>query len=369
LRDDDRPISLVIDLRIVDRPGMERSGVGRYALEATRALCRARPDWQCSVLTNRDLLAEPNARLCRTRWPTDRSWARVGWLHVGSWCEIRPTDFDCWVGMAFTLPLWWRGRSVVTIHDLMFVEQRAAYSGRVNALYATAATRRAARVADAIICGSEETRTRLAGHWAVAPAKVAVTPYGVSDVFFGDGANAASQRPYLLYVGTFEARKGLDTLHAAVRALNAHRATPIDLVLAGRPGWGADETMAKLRADPHVVFRADPSDKELAELYRSATVMAYPSRAEGFGLPVAEAMASGCAVVSSDLACVREFAADVPCYAPVGDRNALAACLKRLLADDADRHRRELAGRGIAGSLRWSAVGEKLASRVESVMA
>lgn len=358
----------MIDLRIIDCPGMERTGVGRYALEATRALCRARPAWQCTVLTNRDLFVEPNARPRRTRWPTARSWARVGWLHAGSRLELRRNDFDCWIGMAFTLPVWWRGRSVVTIHDLMFVEQREDYSGRVNALYATAATKHAAKVADAIICGSDETRRRLARHWSVAPAKVSVTPYGVSDVFFADAPEEASQPPFLLYVGTFEARKGLDTLHAALRALNAQRTSPLKLVLAGRPGWGADGTLAKLQADPHVAFRDDPSDYELAELYRAAIVMVYPSRAEGFGLPVAEAMASGCAVVSSDLACVREFAGEVPCYAPVDDPRALQTCLERILADDGDRHRREVAGRLAVESLRWAAVGETLAARVGSVL-
>ena len=271
--------------------------------------------------------------------------------------------------MAFTLPIWWRGRSIVTIHDLMFVEHRKAYSGLVNAIYATAATRYSARKADAIVCGSRETRIRLAQHWAIASGKVSVTPYGVSDVFFADAKPPTSERGcFVLYVGTFEARKGLDTLHAAVRALNAERTSPIELVLAGRPGWGADEALVRLRSDPNVTIRNDPSDSDLAELYRSATVLVYPSRAEGFGLPVAEAMASGCAVISSDLDCVREFAGDVPCYVPVGDERALQASLELLLAEDDERQRRVDAGRAVADTLRWSAVGEELAACVEAVV-
>lgn len=370
LHAEQRPIRIVVDLRIADRPGMERTGVGRYAVEATRELCRARPEWQFTLLTNRDLVVEPNARSRRTLWPTKRSWGRVGWLHLGSRWQVRPPEFACWIGTAFTLPLWWRGRSIVTIHDLMFLEQRAVYSGRVNALYATAATKRAARKADVIVCGSRETQERLTGRWSINPRKVAVTPYGVSEVFFARQAPPAGARPaFVLYVGTFESRKGIDTLHAAMRALNADRAEPVELVLAGHVGWGADETLARLRADPAVTFRIDPSDPELAALYAAATVMAYPSRAEGFGLPVAEALACGCAVVSSDLACVREFAGDAPRYVPVDDVGALRTALEGLLHDADDRRRREETGRVLAAPRRWEAVGEELAVRVESVIA
>ena len=348
---------------------MERTGVGRYAVEATRALCRARPEWSFALLTNRELVVEANARSRPTSWPTSRSWGRVGWLHVGSRRQARPRDFDCWIGTAFTLPVWWRGRSIVTIHDLMFLEQRADYSARLNALYATAATKHAARTADAIVCGSRETQQRLAQRWSIDPRKVVVTPYGVSEVFFtARGSASYNGSPFVLYVGTFEARKGLDTLHAAMRALNTNRAAPLELVLAGRPGWGADEVLARLHADPNVTFRIDPSDGELSDLYRSATVMAYPSRAEGFGLPVAEALASGCAVVSSDLACVREFAGDAPRYVPVDDAAALTDALASLVDDADDRERRLAAGMALASPRRWEAVGRALALRIEAVI-
>jgi glycosyltransferase involved in cell wall biosynthesis len=369
LRDAVRPIHVVVDLRITDRPGMERTGVGRYAVEATRSLCRARPDWCFGLLSNRGLVLEPNASLFPTRWPTARSWARVGWLHAGSRWELRASQFDCWVAPAFTIPFWWRGRSVVTIHDLMFLEQREAYSSRINARYATAATKRSAHAADAIICGSEETRARLAMHWAIDQRKVTVAPYGVSDVFFGgDGATSRPAGAFVLCVGTFEPRKGLDTLHAAMQKLNATRETPVELVLAGRPGWGTDETLKRLRDDPTVTFHIDPPDEVLAQLYKVATVLAYPSRAEGFGLPVAEAMAAGCPVVSSDLTCVREFAREVPLYARAGDVAAFAKALERLVDDEGERIRRQVEGKTLAKLLSWESVGHKIASQVEAVV-
>ncbi|MEA2157614.1 MAG: hypothetical protein QOE11_3754 [Solirubrobacteraceae bacterium] len=349
---------------------MERSGVGRYAVESTRALCRARPEWSFALLSNRDLLAEGNARSVRTRWPTDRAWGRVGWTHAGSRWDLRADRFDCWIATAFITPLWWRGRSVVTIHDLMFLEHRALYAGRVRALYATLATRRSAVRADAIVCGSAQTRQRLCERWGIEPRRIAVTPYGVSDVFSRDagGAGATGTRPFVLCVGTFEARKGLATLHGAMAQLNAGRRVPVELVLAGRPGWGADAAVERLRRDPNVSFRIDPSDETLAELYRTAVATVYPSQAEGFGLPVAEAMASGCAVVSSDLACVREFAGDAAVYVPAGDAGALARALARVVDDEQERRRLQDDGAARAARLTWASVGSAIADRIEAVL-
>lgn len=361
-------VHIVAEMHIADRRGMEHTGVGRYAVESVRALCAARPDWRFTILSNRDLVTAPNAHVIRTRWPTERSAARVAWLQVGAAIEQRGLKPDLWLGTAFTLPWWWRGRSVVTIHDLMFLEMRSAYSGRVNAAYASTATRLAARRAARVICGSRETAERLGRHWAVEPEKVEVMPYGVSDVFFTEHPLESAKPPYLLFVGTFEARKGLDALHRAMEILTGPRGRDVRLVMAGRPGWGVDDLLATLEAHPRVDLRISPSDEELASLYRSALAVVHPSRAEGFGLPVAEAMASGAPVIATGLECVREFAGDVPRYVAVDDADGIADHVERLM-DDPD----EQAERGARGMLRskdlsWSAVGRRTAGIIEEVL-
>ena len=107
----------------------------------------------------------------------------------------------------------------------------------------------------------------------------------------------------MLFVGTFEARKGLDTLDAALELLEDE----IRIVLAGRPGWGADEALSRLYDREHVEIVLEPPDERLAELYRGAAALLYTSRLEGFGLPVAEAMATACPVICSDLPAIREW--------------------------------------------------------------
>jgi glycosyltransferase involved in cell wall biosynthesis len=362
-----RPLRVAVDARILDTPGHERVGVGRYAFELTRALAAVRPEWDLRVLSNRPDLFGAAAR--PTRWPTDRAAGRVLWLHTASWAGRGAARADAWLGTAFTLPAWWRGPSVVTIHDLMFLLARHTYSGSLNARYATVATRAAARRAARILCGSEETRERLAEAWGIDPAKVVVTPYGVSDAFGPEGPDAEGvPDPYLLFVGTFEPRKGLDTLHDAVRRVNRD-GRRVSLVLAGRPGWGMQETLDALRRDPAVHVRENPSDGELASLYRGALATVYPSGMEGFGLPVAEAMASGSPVVASSLRCIQEFAGDAPLYAEAGDAPAFADRIGRLLDSPELREARREAGLRAARELRWSAVAETAARSIEFAVA
>jgi glycosyltransferase involved in cell wall biosynthesis len=137
-------------------------------------------------------------------------------------------------------------------------------------------------------------------------------------------------------------------------------------VLAGRAGWKADDVVAGLAADPAVEFVDRPSDDRLAALYRGALAVVYPSVMEGFGLPVAEAMAMGTPVVASELGCIREFAEEVPLYVPPGDERALAGRLGELL-DGAQLGERTAAGRRLASGLRWEDTAEKTARVVESV--
>jgi glycosyltransferase involved in cell wall biosynthesis len=202
-------------------------------------------------------------------------------------------------------------------------------------------------------------------HLQLDPERVVVTPYGVAEPFFREPVRNPDERgPFLLFVGVLEARKGLDVLLEALRRMDP----PVEVVLAGRPGWGTESVRAELARQAGVRFEESPSDERLAELYRRASALVYPSRMEGFGLPVAEAMASGCPVVASDLDCIREFAGDVPLYAPPGDAAALAAAIEQLRGDAAMRAAKSRAGVEQAQGLRWERVGERTAEAIEEAL-
>jgi glycosyltransferase involved in cell wall biosynthesis len=149
-----------------------------------------------------------------------------------------------------------------------------------------------------------------------------------------------------------------------VRRLNQEQPR-VGLVMAGQPGWGTEQLLAELREDRNVEFREAPSDDELAALYTGALALVYPSEMEGFGLPVAEAMACGCPVIATDLPSIREFADDFPLYIATGDSEQLARHAERLLEGRPDAEARRRGGRQAVSSLTWSALGERTAVVIE----
>lgn len=358
---------IAIDLRIVDRPGMEATGVGRYAIESTRALLAVRPKWRFTVHTQRPALLASGTTTRSTRWPTESSAGRVAWLHAGACMSALHERPDVWVGTAFTLPWWWRGPAVVTVHDLVFLDFPSSYSGRLNAAYASRATRSAVRRASFVVTGSKETRDRLERRLGVSRDRVLVSPYGVADALVPSSLPAADSREsFILHVGTLEPRKGLDDLRLAMKRLNADRPVPVPLVLAGRRGWGDSDLLPRLIAEPYVTWIDGPSDETLARLYRSAALLACSSHAEGFGLPVAEALVNGCPVVCTDLPSIREFAGAVPRYVPPRNPEALAVALAELLNDPAALGRHAINRPELFQHLRWSRVGDDIARAIET---
>ena len=358
---------VALDLRLADRAGSERTGVGRYSLEIARALRAVRPDWRLLALSNRADLPEGIERV-PTRAPTASAVARIAWQEGLAALDGRVRRADVWFGTGYVIPRWWRGTGVVTIHDLTFLLERERYRGRMNAAWAARTARSSARRAQAVLCGSQETRSRVVRQLGVPAQRVVVTPYGVSEPFLGPAVVEPGRRAgFLLFAGTLEARKGLDVLESALELLERAGERP-EVVLAGATGWGTEASVDRLLARPGVQLEPGPSDARLGVLYRQALALVHPSRMEGFGLPVAEAMAAGCPVVASDLACVREFAGNAPLYSPPGDAEALAESLHRLLADPGLR--RDMAARGFkaARPLRWEHTAELSACAIESVL-
>jgi glycosyltransferase involved in cell wall biosynthesis len=168
---------------------------------------------------------------------------------------------------------------VVTVHDLAVLEHPEWFN-RWTRAYSRVMVPRVVRAAARVIAVSDATRSalrRLLGVDAV------VIPNGVEDTFVVDGP--AAEGDYVLAVGTLEPRKNLARIAEACRGL--------DLRVVGARGWGGVDPPAE------ATFLGEVGDEELARLYRGARCLVYPSLYEGFGIPVAEALACGCPVVTS----------------------------------------------------------------------
>ena len=245
------------------------------------------------------------------------------------------------------LPLALPGPSVVTIHDLHF-ERDPSVMGLADRLTFKAVVPRAVRKADHVLAVSERTKRDLVELYGVPAEKVTVTPHGVDPAFApGDGTHDG----YLLFVGAVQARKD------PLAALEAAEAAGLPLVVAGPEK--EPELVRELRARGADV-RGWVEQAELAQLYRRAAAFVLPSRYEGFGVPVLEAMASGAPVVLSDDEALREVAGDAGVYGDVTDgvRTALA-----------DRDRYALAGVARASRFSWEESARLTAEVYRGVLA
>ena len=245
------------------------------------------------------------------------------------------------------LPLAYRGRSVVTIHDLSF-ERDPSVMGLRDRLIFRAVVPRSARRADRVLAVSDRTKRDLVELYGVAPEHIVVTPNGVDPVFSPNGRRPA-ERPYVLVVGTIQARKDPQT---AIQALALICDKTLCLVFAGpdKGGRGDAERAAQAAgvAD-RVEFRGHVSQDELAALYRGAACLVFPSRYEGFGLPVLEAMASGTPVVATAAGALPEVAGSAAILLDERSPVQLAGGIERALAD-----RERLVAAGLERARRFS---------------
>jgi alpha-1,3-rhamnosyl/mannosyltransferase len=255
-----------------------------------------------------------------------------------------------------------------TLHDLTcwsMPEMHTEGNIRADAEFAERVWKRA----DALIAVSENTRCDAIEYLGLPPERVVTIHSGVSDAYFDatdDNARAAAlkyslTRPFVLVVGTIEPRKNTARLLDAWAALPEGLRREYELVFAGPAGWASAEVMERLkRGGEGVRWLGYVEERDMPGLTRAAAAAAYPSLYEGFGFPVAQAMAAGTAVLTSNVSSLPEVGADGCEYVDPRDVESIRAGLAELLESDALRARLGRAGAATARvRYRWSICAER----------
>jgi glycosyltransferase involved in cell wall biosynthesis len=314
-------------------PGDHR-GIGRYL----RAILREWREWASDRVEVTLIVPEWHTWTVRGRYLREVDAARYRVVsrrfHGTSGLDALWFPFNGCSWTRFSLP------AVATLHDA---------SNFVVPDYAPAAQsifRAAAERCSTLITDSHFAQRELARELGIAPERLIPIPLGVDRPRAPQpvGLAVAALQPFVLYVGAAESRKGFDVLLAAMSHIHGQRR---DLRLAATTqleGW--------VHGAAHVAELGYVDDDTLAALYRSATMLAFPSRYEGFGLPVLEAMSYGTPVVASNASAIPEVGGDAICYVEPGDVAGLAAAILRVADDSA--YASDLRRRGLARAAEFS---------------
>jgi glycosyltransferase involved in cell wall biosynthesis len=350
------------------------TGVGRYTLNLLRGLAERIDPASITLFLTRDAAGLEHVPFRRVvaPTPTPHEFLRGAWEQTLVPLDALRSGIDLYHSPNYTLPLTLPCRSVVTVHDLAFLDPRM--QKLTTHLYLRALTSVAMRRADHVIVVSRETEARVRARFPHVAGRMTVIPLGMDPLYAQPPSPADVRafrerrglvRPYILFTGSVEPRKNLPRLIRAYERAVASSGLPHNLVLCGPLGWRYGPSVRAWETSPlrHRILRPGyvPAD-ELPLWYAGADLLAYPSLSEGFGLPPLEAMACGTPVLTSDCSSLPEVVGDAALTVPPTNTARIAEGIERVLGDPdlADELRRR--GRLRARLFSWDrAVAETLA--------
>jgi glycosyltransferase involved in cell wall biosynthesis len=355
-----------VDGRTFESPA---AGVRRYVLELYRAMLAADPSIELVAIGGSRHAPIPRGLRRRRAVPFPTN---LGWMAASIPLAARRARLDVYHAPAYTAPLWGVHPQVLTIHDVSY-ERRPEWNAYRNDPFRRLFYRRSAHAADRIITDSAFSREEIVAAYRIPEERIDVVPLAAAATF-GPGlfdpaaAPLGVQQPYALHVGDLHVRRNITTALAAM--LEVRRRLSLEPVPPKLPMFvcaGVDRgvgaalgTQAARAHDPGAILLTGPvSEAALLNLYRGAWMLLYPSRYEGFGLPVLEAMQCGVPVIGANVASVPEIVGDAGLLVdPTSDREWTDAIFR--LATDPVLHARLSAdGQRRARTFSWTRTAEQ----------
>ena len=343
--------------------GLSMSGIGSVCLAASKPIQLR----QSEEFPNLTIVPAPR-----------RSTLGPVWLNTTVPRQLRAMSADVWIGSLAILPMWCPVPAVAMVHDLT-PRTHPQFHTRANRTVFRLFLKRSLKTAHTVVAGSDATRGEILSAFPWVEPKLVRIGYGVEAWYSpapvgDDGAPTrerfANGKRYVLHLGTIEPRKGIIDLVEAWERLQGRHPDAPDLVVAGGLGWQTEPILDRIRTSrwaDRIHLPGYVSRDDALELLRHAAVFALASQAEGFGLPLAEAVSCGTPAVASDIPVLREAGGEAAVYCPVHNPQVLAAGLAEALKPDTAADLRQRA-RERAPKLRWEPVIEAWAELLRRII-
>jgi glycosyltransferase involved in cell wall biosynthesis len=361
-----RRLHIAIDATAIPR---QMAGAGVYTYEIIRAVAAENTQHSIIVFTRAGLFEDLASERKIHQVVVEPPWrgARLTWEQTVLPTMLRRLRIDVLHSPHHHTPVLSRAlfgahtKRVVTVHDLTFILIPERYP-IARRLFMEGVTRASARTADAVITPSQTVRRQVIDRLGLRPERVVAIPEAASSSYRKPPRMQVDEvltrygvpEPYILSVGSLEPGKNRTRLLRAFSELRG-RGIECSLVIVGQPAWkyeGDYDLVHKLGLGGYVHFLGYVPDIDMPPLYTGASVFAFPSLFEGFGLPVLEAMACGAPVVTSNVSATAEIGADATLLIDPYDTGAITSALESVLTNEALR--RDLRERGLRRAAQFS---------------
>ena len=347
----------------------KKTGVQRAAYNLVKALFEMDDENEYFLFTSKDQVhneewKKPNVTVVGSDIKYGENFKNHLWEQVVLPRLAKEYEIDILHSIANIAPLFYKGDSIVHIHDLCFVVNPQWYSYSFRTLYNWIVPR-LARKATKVVTNSNNSKNDLLQFCRINADKVELIYWAVDQTFEGgidDVVSAPIEGEYILYVGSLEPRKNISMLiksYEEMRSSNPDITAKLVLIGGDNPLFADVKLQVKDFSDD-IIFKGYVSDSLLKSYYKHALAVAYPSLYEGFGLPPLEAMASGAPVMTSNTSSLPEVVGDAAILINPNDKEQIAKSLERIIRDPQLRHSMRLKGAEQVKKFNWARVARNI---------
>ncbi len=357
-------------------------GAGNYIIQLIRSLASLETDSHFTVFAYQsgyDLIDVPTSpQLDWVLFPDKSPARRLVWEQITLPRIVRGSNVALLHSLHYTRPLSLSCASVVTFHDMTFFLYPHLHT-RSKRIFFPTAIRLSARLADALIAVSENTKKDAVRLLGVPGDKITAIPHGVGEEFHpitdarlleGIRLKYSLPQDFILNVGIVEPRKNLTLLLKSYQQLHS-QGISLPLVIVGGLGWMYEDVFRQaesLGIKEQVHFTGYVPDHDLPIIYNLARVFVYPSIYEGFGLPPLEAMACGTPVITTAVSSMPEHVGDAGILIPPQDEKALTNALQKLINDSTLQEELSSKGPERASQFTWKRTAQETIKVYQSVL-